>query len=286
MSLSAAIATPGKLRIVFDVNGTITHEERVRPKSNKTVDGRGRTIRVEGQIQLKDVSNIILSDISVENSLEGAVTRTLDRFIDVPQTHVQIHGEIEEPIHHFLIRHRTTPVEEVRVVYSHPQALAQCRKWLHQHLPRIVQRETNSTADAVQYVLQDATGAAIGRQELVQRYGGLVAAKIPDARDNKTRFLVLGLGTAPRGKQHKTSLLIALKDAPGALHDALVPFKTHKLNLTKIESRPSKKKAWEYLFLIDVEGHQADPKMRRALAALKKNTTRFQVLGSYPMMAS
>lgn len=224
--------------------------------------------------------------VPVENSLEGAVTRTLDRFIDVPDTNVQIHGEIEEPIHHYLIRHRVTPVEEVRVVYSHPQALAQCRRWLHQHLPRVVQRETNSTADAVQYVLQDRTGAAIGRQELAARYGGLVAAKIPDARDNKTRFLVLGLGTAPRGKQHKTSLLIALKDTPGALHDALVPFKTHKLNLTKIESRPSKKKAWEYLFLIDVEGHQADSKMRRALAALKKNTTRFQVLGSYPMTAS
>ena len=224
--------------------------------------------------------------VPVENSLEGAVTRTLDRFIDVPQTRVQIHGEIEAPIHHFLIRHRITPLEDVRVVYSHPQALAQCRKWLHQHLPRIVQRETNSTADAVQYVLQERAGAAIGRKELVKRYAGLVASKIPDARDNKTRFLVLGLGTAPRGKRHKTSLLFALKDKPGALHDALVPFKTHKLNLTKIESRPSKQKAWEYLFLIDVEGHQSDAKLQKALTALRKHTSRFQVLGSYPVTAA
>jgi chorismate mutase/prephenate dehydratase len=219
--------------------------------------------------------------VPVENSLEGAVTRTLDRFIDVPGTPVQIHGEIEQMIHHYLIRRRRVPLSGLRVVYSHPQALAQCRQWLHQHLPGIVQRETNSTADAVQYVLQDRTGAAIGRRELADS-AGLAAMKIPDTRDNKTRFLILGLGTAPRGRRHKTSLLVALKDKPGALHDALMPFKRQRLNLTKIESRPSKQKAWEYLFFIDVEGHAAEPRLRRALAALARRTARLQVLGSYP----
>ncbi len=111
----------------------------------------------------------------------------------------------------------------------------------------------------------------------------MTALHIPDQRENKTRFLVLGLGEPRRSHNNKTSILFALKDKPGALHDVLVPFKHHRINLTKIESRPSKRKAWEYLFFIDFEGHAQEPRVKRALQALKRSTTLLRVLGSYPM---
>ena len=226
--------------------------------------------------------------VPIENSLEGAVTHTLDRFIDFQDTPVEIHGEIEQPIRHHLIAHRGVALGRIAAVYSHPQALAQCHRWLSEHLPWAERRETSSTADAVLDVLNDRTAkrrAAIGRKELALEHR-LAAIPIPEERENKTRFLVLGLGELRRGQLNKTSILFALKDAPGALHDALVPFKRNRINLTKIESRPSKRKAWEYLFFIDLEGHVTEPRVKRALASLKASTSRYRVLGSYPVSKS
>lgn len=221
--------------------------------------------------------------VPVENSLEGAVTHTLDRFIDFVDTPITIHGEIEQPIRHCLLLAPGTTLGAVALVYSHPQALAQCRRWLSQHLPHAASRETSSTAEAVTYALQHpSVRAAIGRQELARQHR-LKAVPIPEERENRTRFLVLGLGAPPRGRRNKTSMLVALKDRPGALHDALVPFKQGRINLTKIESRPSKRKAWEYLFFIDLEGHIAEPRMQRALKALERSTSLLRVLGSYPV---
>lgn len=223
--------------------------------------------------------------VPIENSLEGAVTHTLDRFVDFKNSPVEIHGEIEQPIRHALIVRRGTAMERIRVVYSHPQALAQCRRWLDQHLPGVDLWETNSTADAVWKVLHPTHRtqcAAIGRRELVRRHP-LRAIPIPETRDNKTRFLILGLGEPKKGRRNKTSVLFALKDRPGALYDALTPFKRERINLTKIESRPSKKKAWEYYFFIDLEGHVAEPRVKRALARLKGDVEFYKILGSYPL---
>ncbi len=223
--------------------------------------------------------------VPIENSLEGAVTHTLDRFIDFVDTPITIYGEAEQPIHHCLIVHPGVKPANIRVVYSHPQALAQCHQWLMERLPHANRRETNSTADAINYLLGDKnpkTRAAIGRRELARQHR-LSAVAIPDQRDNKTRFLIIGLGQPKPGRRSKTSLLLALKDKPGALHDVLMPFKRHRINLTKIESRPSKRKAWEYLFFIDFEGHVSEPRVKRALQSLERSTTLLRVLGSYPM---
>ena len=239
---------------------------------------------VEEVFHLVERRHVDYGVVPVENSLEGAVTRTLDRFIDFPDTPVKIHGEIEQPIHHCLITHRGTKPAAMRVVYSHPQALAQCHLWLTKHLPYARLRETDSTADAVWYVLHDknkTTRAAIGRKDLAKAHG-LHALPIPNERENKTRFLILGLGEPAKSRRSKTSLMFVLKDKPGALHDALVPFKRHRINLTKIESRPSKQKAWEYCFFIDVEGHLSEPRVQRALRALARSTSDHQILGSYP----
>ena len=239
--------------------------------------------------------------VPVENSLEGAVTHTLDRFIDFIDTPVNIQGEIEQQIHHALILLPAARLSQIGVVFSHPQALAQCREWLDKHLPNdCIRWETSSTAEAVQLLRSNemlhtmkrrdfrmasfapTAKAAIARKELTKGKE-LQAIPIPDSRDNKTRFLILGLGEPSRGRWNKTSILFVLKDKPGALHDALVPFKRERINLTKIESRPSKRKAWEYFFFIDVEGHESEPRLKRALKALQRSTSLLRILGSYPI---
>lgn len=223
--------------------------------------------------------------VPVENSLEGAVTHTLDRFVDFVDTPVRIQGEIQRPIKHYLIMKRKWRLSDVKIVFSHSQALAQCRRWLNQNLPYAIKREVDSTARAVwiaSHPHQKNPVAAIGRRELARRRGTKVLG-IPLEQANKTRFLILGIGEVARGRRNKTAVLFSLKDKPGALHDALVPFKKHKLNLTRIESRPSKRKAWQYLFFIDVEGYELDVRMKRALKALKKRTHDCKILGSYPV---
>ena len=229
--------------------------------------------------------------VPVENSLEGAVTHTLDRFIDFIDTPVRIHGEIEQPIKHSLIIHPGVKLSDIRTVYSHPQALAQCFQWLDNHVRNVTFWETRSTAEAVNCLMKrkgifadrpKRQRAAIAREELARKYN-LQAIPIIEKRENKTRFLILGLNEPPKGRRNKTAILFALKDRPGALHDALMPFKRNRINLTKIESRPSKRKAWEYLFFIDVEGHESEPRVKRALTTLRRSTSLLRVLGSYPV---
>lgn len=240
---------------------------------------------VDDVFQLVERERADYGVVPIENSLEGAVTHTLDRFIN--RTSVRIVGEIESPIQHYLILRPNLSLSNVKTIYSHPQALAQCRYSLDQvPLPRMrFMHETDSTSEAVRLVRSDPTGAAIGRKEAADQFN-LRAIKIVDRRDNKTRFLLLSLENPKRGQRNKTSVLFALKDRPGALYDALVPFKREKINLTKIESRPSKQKAWEYYFFIDVEGHESEPRLKRALAALKQSTLLLRVLGSYPVATS
>ncbi len=229
--------------------------------------------------------------VPIENSLEGAVTYTLDRFIRSNNSPVRIHGEFEMPVKHYFISYRGIRMGNIRVVYSHPQALAQCNRWLHHHLPRAERWETNSTAEAGEYLCDKSGGgkwklferAAIGRRTLASKGANLIASPIPQERENKTRFLLLGLGEPKPGRTNKTSILFALKDKPGALHDALMPFKRNRINLTKIESRPSKRKAWEYVFFLDIEGHASEPSVQRSLKALEKTTSMVRILGSYPM---
>ena len=233
--------------------------------------------------------------VPIENSLEGAVTHTLDRFIEFKRTPVNIVGEVESHIQHYLITRPKVKLSEIEAVYSHPQALAQCRKWLETHLQKsVLLLETRSTSAAVDSMLavNPALGArgvryiesvaAIGRQEAARKFG-LKATPIRDDRENKTRFLILGLSEPKRGKHNKTSILFALKDRPGALYDVLTPFKRERINLTKIESRPSKKKAWEYYFFIDLEGHESEPRVKRALKELSRSTLLLRMLGSYPV---
>ncbi len=239
---------------------------------------------VDHVFQLVEQRRVKCGVVPVENSLQGAVAHTLDYFIREPKSAVRIHGEIQHPVtHHLITMTRLSPKElrKVHDVWSHPQALAQCALWLRQHLPGVTQHETNSTAEAV-WTMMRSDGAAIGTREIAQEQR-LSAMRISLSRENTTRFLILGLGRAARGRRHKTSVLFGLKDQPGALYDALLPFKRSGINLTKIESRPSQRRAWEYLFFIDLEGSETDKSIRHALSELRRCTTRCNVLGSYPV---
>ena len=215
--------------------------------------------------------------VPIENSNEGAVTHTLDMFIDSPAS---INAEIYLDIHQNLMS-RYLP-ETISRIYSHPIAFAQCRKWLAANMKGVEQINVSSTTRAAELAAGEAGAAAVGSELAADMYGLSVIGKaIEDYPENKTRFLVIGLSKAERSERNKTSILFSIKDHAGALYDALQPFKAGNINLTKIESRPSKKKAWEYYFFVDMEGHPEDEFIAGALTELGKHCVFVKVLGSY-----
>jgi chorismate mutase/prephenate dehydratase len=178
-----------------------------------------------------------------------------------------------------------TALERVQRVCSHPQSLAQCRDWLAEHLPGIEQVPVSSNAEGARRARDEKGSAAIAGETAAEVYGlQVLAAQIEDRADNTTRFLVLGRKLfAPSGEDRTTLLMsVGHTDAPGALHRLLEPLARHKVSLTRIESRPSRRAKWDYVFFVDLEGHADEPHVARALAALKKRASLFRLLGSYP----
>ena len=218
--------------------------------------------------------------VPIENSSEGAVSHTLDMFVE---SDVKITAEILLRVHHCLLS-RETGLSAIRKIYSHPQALNQCYRWIEAHLPQAEVFETESTASAAAKVRTEKHAASINPEIASRIYGlNILAEKIEDHRENITRFVVIGRNVpAPTGHD-KTSILLAVKDKVGALYDILLPFKAGELNMTRIESRPNKKKAWEYIFFIDFHGHRDDPAVERVLKRLGKHCVLIKVLGSYPI---
>jgi chorismate mutase/prephenate dehydratase len=218
--------------------------------------------------------------VPVENSTEGAVNVTLDRFID---SDLLIAGELLLEIGHHLVS-LAGDLSAIKSVHSHPQALAQCRQWLGRNLPDVPAREVASTAAAVEYALEDHTVAAIASEWAAGLYGvPVLKARIEDNPHNSTRFLVVGRrAMAPTGKD-KTSILFSMKNEPGTLYKILEPFADRGLNLTKIESRPTKRRPWEYVIFADFEGHRDTEQVKAALSAVRERSIFLKVLGSYPV---
>jgi len=216
--------------------------------------------------------------IPVENSIEGAVTHSLDRLID---SDLKISSEIVFEISHNLMSR--SPQKEIRRVYSNPQVFGQCRVWLETNLPRVELIETTSTTQAAQRAAREDGAAAIASKLAATIYDlPIVAGGIEDMAHNVTRFLVISRDFPPASGNDKTSLVVSIKDKVGALYEMLAPIRRHKINMTKIESRPSKKKAWDYYFFIDIEGHVQSPKVRKMLAELEGKVRFLKILGSYP----
>jgi chorismate mutase/prephenate dehydratase len=218
--------------------------------------------------------------VPVENSTEGVVAQTLDRFVASPLT---IMAEVLLRIEHCLLSREARP-RLLRRIVSHPQSLAQCRGWLAQHYPGVPTAEVGSNAVAAALAAREPRTAAIAGRSAAARYGlRIVAAGIQDQPNNFTRFVVIGRDSRsdPTGDD-KTSVLFSVPHQPGALHQVLQPFARHRINLTTIESRPLKGRPWEYVFFLDLSGHTAEPSMTKALAALRRRARFFKVLGSYP----
>ena len=219
--------------------------------------------------------------VPVENSSEGTVNNTLDRFLN---TSLHICGEVELRIHHYLIG-RMKGFEDVARVCAHPQALGQCRGWLDENLPNVERVPVSSNAEGARRARDERGTAAIAGDTAAEIYGlEILAPKIEDSHDNTTRFLVIGRKLLNPSGADKTTLLLSPDDgdASGALLRLLEPLATHGVSMTRIESRPSRKRKWHYVFFIDVEGHAGDAKVAKALAALEKRASLFRVLGSYP----
>ncbi len=220
--------------------------------------------------------------LPIENSLEGSVTNTLDALIH--DSRLALRGELILSIEECLIVSPGMTGEEVRVIYSHPQALNQCRKFIESRFPRAGQQAALSTAAAVEEMLQVEGGAAIGPARAAELHGALVLERgIQDSPHNMTRFVILGATDgAPTGRD-KTSLAFTVAhDRPGTLVDVLHEFSDRRINLTKVESRPSREELGIYIFLVDMEGHRTEAAVAEALAAVERKAHFFRVLGSYP----
>lgn len=218
--------------------------------------------------------------VPVENSTEGAVNHTLDSFLEHD---LVICGEVELRIHHHLLVGENTKTDKISRIYSHAQSLAQCRKWLDAHYPNVERVAVSSNADAAKRVKSEWSSAAIAGDMAAQLYGlSKLAEKIEDRPDNSTRFLIIGNQAVPATGDDKTSIIVSTNNKPGALHSLLAPFHQNGIDLTRIETRPSRSGKWTYVFFIDFVGHQDDPLIRRVLEQIGQESVALKVLGSYP----
>ncbi len=219
--------------------------------------------------------------VPVENSTEGVVTHTLDSFID---SNIHICGEVVLRIHQNLLVSDVTDVKKITRIYSHPQSLAQCRKWLDANYPLAERVAVSSNADAAKRVKGEWNSAAIAGVSAAEIYDlKMIAEKIEDSPDNSTRFLIIGTQEVPPSGEDKTSLVVAVRNKPGALHDILEPFHRLNVDMTRLQSRPSQSSVWNYIFFIDIKGHKQDDLIAQALKEVANASAELKVLGSYPM---
>lgn len=277
--LSASLSMEEPLRVAcFGSLASFTHLAAMRHFGSSA-----HFLPVEG---IKNVFESVYSGVAeygvvpVENSNEGVISHTLDMFMDYD---LKIAGEIMLEISHNLLS-KSGDKTKITGIYSHPQATAQCRKWLESNLPGVPVYEATSTSRAAELAAKDDSIAAIAGEVAAQIYDLNFAERhIEDYRNNFTRFLVIGKESPQRTGKDKTSVMFSIKDRPGALYSILEPFKKAGINLTNIESRPSKRKAWEYIFFVDMEGHADDAKINKAVEGIKTGSLYLKILGSYPV---
>ena len=245
----------------------------------------GHSVRTVALDTLDDVFREVESGsahygvVPVENSTEGVINHTLDRFMS---SSLKICGEVELRVHHNLMGTMQN-VEDITRVYSHQQSLAQCREWLDQNLSGIERVSVSSNAKAARIAKDEPGAAAIAGDIAASIYElGILHKNIEDWPDNTTRFLIVGRQETPASGSDKTSLLVSTMNKPGALHRLLNPLASNGISMSRIESRPSRMTMWDYVFFIDIEGHKDDVAVAKALAELEQEAAMLKVLGSYP----
>ncbi len=277
--MSTALALEDDLKIAYlGPEGTWTHQAAIKKF--------GHSVAYAAQPNFADVFDQVARRradygvVPIENSTEGAVSHTLDLFVDSP---LHICAQILLRIENGLMA--AIPREQIQTLYSHPQVFGQCRSWILKNFPTAELVEVSSTTKAAQLARNHAAdgAAALGGMLAAELYGlTMLEESIQDRATNTTRFLVIGEKTCPSTGNDRTSILFAIHDRPGSLVNALRAFDQFEINLSKIESRPSKRKDWEYIFYVDLAGHCADPKVANALVELGKHCSFVKLLGSYP----
>jgi chorismate mutase/prephenate dehydratase len=218
--------------------------------------------------------------VPVENSTEGVVNHTLDNFLE---SSVKICGEVELRIHHHLLISDKTKADSITRIYSHAQSLAQCRKWLDLHYPGVERVAVSSNAEAAKRIKTEWHSAAIAGDMAAELYGlTKIAEKIEDQPDNSTRFFIIGASDVPASGIDKTSMIVSVHNKPGALHDLLVPFQRAGIDLTRVETRPSRSGRWTYVFFMDFVGHRDTDKIKTVLQEVASQSADLKILGSYP----
>ncbi|HUD47660.1 MAG TPA: prephenate dehydratase [Candidatus Baltobacteraceae bacterium] len=273
--MSSALSLEKSMTIAYlGPEATFTHQAAVQKF--------GSSLRYTAQKTIADIFTEVTRSradygvVPVENSTEGVVTHTLDMFVE---SNLKIVAQIILPIQYCLAS--AEPMEKIQRVYVHPQALGQCRLWIQRNLPKAEIQETSSNARSAE--LAGGGSAAVTGLLAAEKYGLKVLERdIQDFTDNVTRFLVLGRQCGPATGRDRTSLMFSIADEVGALYRALSAFWRFKLNMNNIESRPSKRKAWEYFFFVDCDGHMTDPKVAKVIANLSEACNFVKVLGSYP----
>ncbi len=274
--LSVFRSLQAKIKVAFfGPEGTFTHLASLKHFGKKAQYLACESI--SDVFEEVEKSRVDYGVVPIENSTEGAVAYTMDMFFSSP---LKICAEITLSISHALLGHFK---EKIKRIYSHPQVFAQCRKWLAQNYPHCELVPVSSTARAARKAVSDKGAACIGSKFLATLYPlKILAGNIEDFSENYTRFLVIAKNDSLPSGRDKTSILFSVQDRVGVLHDALASFKKHNINLTKIESRPSKRKPWEYYFFVDFEGHRSLPQVIKALEGLATNCIFVKILGSYP----
>ena len=280
--ISSSISLEASLKIAYlGPEATFTHEAALRSfGSSVELEPQATVAEVFTRVERGEAEHGV---VPVENSMEGTVTHTLDELMNSP---LKICGEVYLPVSQNLISSETS-LERVSLVCSHPMALAQAASWLRRELPWAGLEDVDSTAGAARRAAGEPGVAAVGSVLAAGAHGlNVLARNIQDARTNATRFIVLGRAWAGRTGKDKTSVVFSVKDRPGVLRDALSAFAEVGINLTRIESRPSRKRAWTYVFFADFEGHPEEERVRRALAALEEHCPYVSLIGAYPAVSS
>jgi chorismate mutase / prephenate dehydratase len=276
--MSACRALEDRMTVAFlGPEGTYSQEAALKHFGGTTPLAPSASIdEVFRRIESGDVGYAV---VPVENSTEGAVGRTLDLLL---ATQARVCGEVMLPIHQCLMS-RTGAMESIKKVYSHTQSLAQCQRWLARYLPKAEQVPVVSNAEAARIAGKERSAGAIASRTAADLYGlRVIARNIEDESRNTTRFLVLGNQDAAPSGRDKTSLILSTRNVPGAVHELLTPIAANGVSMSRLESRPARTGSWEYVFYIDLEGHQRDANVARALAALERKASLFKNLGSYP----
>ncbi len=275
--MSSALALEKTMTIAyFGPETTFTHQAAIRRFGSSLQYSPQKTIAdVFSEVSKKSADYGV---VPVENSTEGVVTYTLDMFVD---SDLKIVSQIVLPVQQCLMSN--SPRRQIKKLFVHPQSLAQCRGWIQNHLPHVEIIETSSNPRSAELAAKEKGAAAIAGVLAAEKYGLRVLEQdIQDNAANATRFLVLGRQCSPPTGNDRTSLMLSVADKAGALHEAIAAFRRYKINMTKIESRPSKRKAWEYFFFIDCEGHAQDRNVAKAIGLLGDHCNFVKVLGSYP----